>query len=259
MQTTTDFLDAVKKRLSLPSDYAVAGALGLKRQSLSHYRKKRDFLGEETACRVAQILELSPGYVLACVAAERAKAAGVRRAWEKAARALQHTAAAVILGFFALSGVAPAPAHAAAGPDICILCKKRRWRWIVAVLALFTVPAAEASETLSRQDIALEAVYQLTAAADWGQTRWMTQHWHWAEPGPRGSLHPKERHEINPLLGDHPSIGRVNAYFLACGITHALITAALPARWRPYWQGAGIVLEVSFVAHNAALGVHFDF
>jgi hypothetical protein len=40
------------------------------------------------AIRVAELLELDPGYVLACMAAERAQRPVVREAWERLAASL---------------------------------------------------------------------------------------------------------------------------------------------------------------------------
>lgn len=112
MQTTVDFIDTIKNRFNLPSDYAAAKLLNIKPQSIYSYRAKREFMGEETALKVAEILDLKPGYVLACVAAERAKLADVRKAWDAVARKMSAAVLAVFIGVFAF-GVVPTPAQAA--------------------------------------------------------------------------------------------------------------------------------------------------
>jgi transcriptional regulator with XRE-family HTH domain len=85
---TVDFLDAVKLRHNLPSDYALAKRLGLSTQGVSNLRTGKRVMGEDTALRVAELLELRPEYVLACAAAERAQVPGVRSAWLRVAQSL---------------------------------------------------------------------------------------------------------------------------------------------------------------------------
>lgn len=60
MHTTTDFLDEVKDRLNLPSDYALAGALGVTRAAVSKLRNGKDSLGDTTALKVAELLDVDP-------------------------------------------------------------------------------------------------------------------------------------------------------------------------------------------------------
>ena len=126
MQNTVDFIDAIKARLSLPSDYAVAKVLEIKPQSIYSYRAKREFFGAVTAIKAAGILDLPPGYILACVAAEREKRPQVRRAWEKAAKALQNTAATAFIGVFALMAATSPAVDGACYTLRCILCQIRR-------------------------------------------------------------------------------------------------------------------------------------
>lgn len=88
MQTTNELLDAVKSRYALPSDYALAGKLKVSRERVSKYRNRGDSMGDDTALRVAELLELDSGYVLACMEAERAQSDVTRKVWERAAERL---------------------------------------------------------------------------------------------------------------------------------------------------------------------------
>lgn len=90
--TTVDFLDALKARHHLPSDYALAKILGITRSAVSCYRSGKVALGEEMALKVAELLETEPGYVLARIAEERTKRPQVKAAWRKVAEALAPTA-----------------------------------------------------------------------------------------------------------------------------------------------------------------------
>ena len=81
MTTSIDFLDAVKARAHVASDYALAPILGVTRQQVSRFRNKVDYLGDSTAIQVAKLLEIEPGYVMASCHAERAKTDDEKAAW----------------------------------------------------------------------------------------------------------------------------------------------------------------------------------
>jgi len=61
--------------------------------------------------------------------------------------------------------------------------------------------------------------------------------------------------ESSPFLPSHPSAGQVDAYFAASILTGILISAVLPAEWRPYWQYGYIGFEGAFVVHNYQQGI----
>ncbi|WP_431068126.1 DUF3693 domain-containing protein [Ralstonia holmesii] len=81
MKTTLDFIEAVSRKLGGASDYAVAKALGITRASVSRYRNGHGGFDDETALRVAQLLDIDPGAVAAASHAERAKNPEVRQMW----------------------------------------------------------------------------------------------------------------------------------------------------------------------------------
>lgn len=81
MKTTLEFIAAVKAKHGIESDYAAAKLLGVTRTTLSHYRNGKGLLGDDAALKVAELLEIEPGYVLACIAAERSKNERVKAAW----------------------------------------------------------------------------------------------------------------------------------------------------------------------------------
>jgi hypothetical protein len=66
--------------------------------------------------------------------------------------------------------------------------------------------------------------------------------------------------EENPLMGQHPSDGKVLGYFAATGVLHYLVTRELvrenvPAPIVQTWEALGIGLEVGMVAHNYSIGL----
>lgn len=83
---TVDFLDAVKTRYDLPSDYALAAFMEVSKQKISSYRSGHT-LGDDVAVKMAELLNLPPAYVLACVHAERASDDQIRSIWTTMASA----------------------------------------------------------------------------------------------------------------------------------------------------------------------------
>lgn len=99
-----------------------------------------------------------------------------------------------------------------------------------------------------------EAAFFVFQGADWLQTRWIATHpitvTRTADVTTITTLG-----EYNPLIGPHPTVGRVNALFAVTTLAQVLIAQALPHAWRAPWIAAGVALELSMVAHNAAIGI----
>lgn len=92
--------------------------------------------------------------------------------------------------------------------------------------------SAWSSEDKIRQALALSLL-----GADWAQTRTIAKN-------------PQQYHETNPILGEHPSSGRVNNYFAASALGHTLLMNALPPKWRKWGQYGLIGLEAPTVGKN---------
>lgn len=97
MKTTEQFLDAVRAKHGLTSDYQLAKHLKIRPSRISNYRNGISLFDEETCLLIAADLELDPGYVFACIAAERANKPAVKAAWKHAAAVLYGLAAALAL------------------------------------------------------------------------------------------------------------------------------------------------------------------
>lgn len=127
----------------------------------------------------------------------------------------------------------------------------------------------------STADVAREVVYQAVAVRDWGETRTIaeskTRPCQWVNYYVGGSSTPSGQwqtcasgyswryHEINPLLGQHPSVGRVNTYFVLSSLAHIAVSNALPETWRAAWQYVTIGVEAGVVARNDSLGIAVNF
>jgi hypothetical protein len=90
-----------------------------------------------------------------------------------------------------------------------------------------------------------EAAYLTLLAIDWSQTRYIAKN-------------PDRFREINPLLGEHPSLGKVNNYFVASALVNIAAVHYLPERYRKPFQYLTIGFEATTVAHNYSIGIKLD-
>ncbi len=97
MKTTADFLDEIKELRNVQSDYAVAKILGVRHTNLSNYRHGRSHFDAAMCIKVAEVLNVEPAYIMACMEAERAKTDEIRKVWERAAKLLGGIAAGVAI------------------------------------------------------------------------------------------------------------------------------------------------------------------
>lgn len=98
----------------------------------------------------------------------------------------------------------------------------------------------------TRTDTALEATWLVLHAVDWGQTRYIAKN-------------PDRFYEQNPILGKHPSVGRVNAYSALTSVAHYGVSQWLSPANRRIWQSVTIGFAAGTVAHNYHIGVKVDF
>jgi hypothetical protein len=63
--------------------------------------------------------------------------------------------------------------------------------------------------------------------------------------------------EQNPILGEHPSVGKVNAFFITAIAANALVSYLLPPTWRMGWQYISIGYEGNVVLDNYRAGIRW--
>lgn len=114
---------------------------------------------------------------------------------------------------------------------------------VACILSVSTITSAYAGAPFDRTDKKLLVAYSVFHVIDWGQTRTI-------------AMHPEHWHEVNPILGAHPSIGRVNAYFIATYAGNLLLARILPDKWRKLYLTGATMIEFGFAAHNASIGLH---
>lgn len=78
---TLEYLGAVKARLGIESDYALAQRLGITRSAVSVFMRGKGIFGDDVALAVAQILDIPPIVVIAQANAERARTPEMRAVW----------------------------------------------------------------------------------------------------------------------------------------------------------------------------------
>jgi len=114
MHTTQELMRALKARLGCRSDYRLALELGVSRATVSTWKRGRAHPGDDIALDIAEILDLDPGYVLACLAAERAESPAVKKAWQQFAKGIAATAIILLLNL--PTGGAGAPLRVGSQP-----------------------------------------------------------------------------------------------------------------------------------------------
>jgi hypothetical protein len=70
---------------------------------------------------------------------------------------------------------------------------------------------------------------------------------------------PDNRTELNPLLGEHPSMSKINVLIPLSIIACYLTARVLPEGWRPWFQWAVIIIESLAIYNNHARGIRVVF
>lgn len=170
---SNSLLDALKARLNVPSDYALArDVLKMHPNSIRTLRERG--LSDERAIQIADLLGYKREEVLAHIHFERARSPEVKAVWERMVSMLRdwkHTAAAFFIVAICTMGVPPKVAEAAGkisqfmtSPAIHYA---RLRRWLAAVAALFALSVTPANAAV---DLELGAArYAATGDGVWFQ------------------------------------------------------------------------------------------
>lgn len=117
----------------------------------------------------------------------------------------------------------------------------------LALAAAFSAPAA-ASDKGDAWTAAQKTAYTASIVAnlvDWRQTRTIAKH-------------PEQWRELNPFLGRHPSVSRVNNYFLGTTAILALAPHVSPF-YRKHMMGPVAVYLSVNALRNYHIGIRMDF
>ena len=83
---TLEYLDALKQKQGLTSDYQLAKLLNLETSNMTMYRKHRRVMDDYIAARVADFLQIDKLELIAQANAEREKDVEKRAYWEEEAK-----------------------------------------------------------------------------------------------------------------------------------------------------------------------------
>jgi hypothetical protein len=116
---------------------------------------------------------------------------------------------------------------------------------MLALAVLLGLPRLAAGQHRTALDYGLAVGSTALIVADWSQTLQLADN-------------PRRWGELNPLLGRHPSEGRVNTLLSLAVISNggALL---LPKTPRRIWYAAVTALEAFAVIHNLSLGASIGF
>jgi len=117
---------------------------------------------------------------------------------------------------------------------------------MVKVIVLIIFLIATPCYAWDRNDTLREVAWQGLHLVDWGQTLNIAKE-------------PTLYHEINPLMGKHPSVGKVNTYMCLSALTHLGVSALLPKEYRIYWQWISIGVTSGLIIHNYNIGLKVRF
>jgi hypothetical protein len=133
---------------------------------------------------------------------------------------------------------------------------------ILAILFLLIPLVANAEDSRwkwTKTDTVLQVATVTLMVVDWRQTTWMMdQYKRWEMRSGETKKRPLYN-EINPILGDHPKHGTINAYFIGAIVGQTAIAMALPSPYRRIWQCVYIAVESGFVVHNYSIGAKINF
>jgi len=118
--------------------------------------------------------------------------------------------------------------------------------YIFVAVLVFACTAHADEGTWNTTDKALLAAVETSYYIDYRQTRQI-------------ALNPRRYYEHNQIMGEHPSVGRVNNYFLASAIGTYLLADILPDRYRRLFLAGALTVEVVTVVHNHKVGLRYSF
>jgi len=128
-------------------------------------------------------------------------------------------------------------------------------RFLLFGLILIASPA-RAGDDWTTGDTVRQGALTTLLIVDWTQTRYIAKHPR--DPTRQDGTY-QWRAEGNNLLGAYPSVGRVNSYFAASIVGHAVISYMLPRPWREGWQYIWIGIEIDATSRNQRMGIKLEF
>ena len=125
------------------------------------------------------------------------------------------------------------------------------------LLLLLSFISSANAEPWSKWDSALAGAAVTTIGIDWGQTRWMVKNPCINAGGGTDCPDPYYENGIiaKRFIGEHPTTGQVDRYFLAYAATTLLVADWLSPPLRKGFLALTTVVQIGYVSHNYRIGV----
>ena len=94
---TIDYADQIMRRYDLGTDYQLAKFMEMSMQTPRNWRRKGTTADDQTAIKMAALLEIDPAKVLADIHAERSKTPEEKSVWERIAKQFGQAAALALI------------------------------------------------------------------------------------------------------------------------------------------------------------------
>ena len=111
----------------------------------------------------------------------------------------------------------------------------------LALMVVILTGCSSMGQDWSKADTTRQAVMTGLILVDWSQTKYI--------------LDDPDFEELNPLISE----SNVDAYFPVAIAAHAVVSYALPSKYRKWWQYVTIGTQAFCVGRNAYMGVGFGF
>lgn len=125
---------------------------------------------------------------------------------------------------------------------------------------LFSPAPAHAQEAWDRGDAALGAAALTATLIDWGQTRYLAKH-PCANAG-GGTTCPDPYREVGwarHFIGERPTSGQVDAYFIGVIVAGTLTAHYLPGAYRKWFLGGITLVQLNVISKNKSIGLKVEF
>lgn len=114
---------------------------------------------------------------------------------------------------------------------------------LIAILLLSTLlSGCVLISSYTKEDYQRQSAYSVAHIVDWRQTV-------------RIAKQPEVYHELNPLLGRHPSIAAVHAYMAGTLLLNWYVVDKLPREYKKPYQYFILSVEGGVVLHNFLIGL----
>lgn len=109
---------------------------------------------------------------------------------------------------------------------------------IASLAILLCLSSIAHADEWTKTNTALQLTWTAMHVLDWSQTRAIAKN--------------PDRYweKVNPILGTHPSVSKVDTYFAATTVGSLLVAYVLPHPWREVFQGASIGVSAYCISIN---------